>query len=221
MGCQSVRLELIERKLALANRPSACKAKRSVSGGGQGRQPPEAVACNASLEANRSPAYLNNTVAPRRRIRLVTVAGGLAFVEPGWARKTSASLTPATGVRTTRFCRTRYAVRLHAVDRSQAARLALRSHRAPTLPRPPHPIPTFVTIAIRPSFRAGMARACRADLPDGESGIFFARGLDRKSLICPSGGNAPLAWVARQTVGWVEPLRNPSSPPHEHDRLPS
>jgi hypothetical protein len=28
------------------------------------------------------------------------------FVAPGWARKTSADLTPATGARTTRFCRT-------------------------------------------------------------------------------------------------------------------
>ena len=27
----------------------------------------------------------------------------------------------------------------------------------PTLPRPPHPAPTFVTIAIRPSYRDGMA----------------------------------------------------------------
>jgi len=31
-----------------------------------------------------------------------------------------------------------------------------------------------------------MARADRTDLPDGESGIFFAMGLDMKSLICPS-----------------------------------
>jgi hypothetical protein len=28
------------------------------------------------------------------------------FVRPGWARKTSANLTPATGARTTQFCRT-------------------------------------------------------------------------------------------------------------------
>ena len=32
-----------------------------------------------------------------------------------------------------------------------------------------------------------MARAGSADLPDGESEIFFAGGLDRKSVICPSG----------------------------------
>ena len=45
--------------------------------------------------------------SPRRRIRLVTVIGGLKVLrKPGWARKTSADLTPATDARTTRFCRT-------------------------------------------------------------------------------------------------------------------
>jgi hypothetical protein len=38
-----------------------------------------------------------------------------------------------------------------------------------------------------------MARAGSADLPDGESGIFLREVLDRKSLICPSGGSAPQA----------------------------
>jgi len=38
--------------------------------------------------------------------------------------------------------------------------------------------PTFVTIAKRPSYRGGTARACRDDLPDGQSGKFFAEGLD-------------------------------------------
>jgi hypothetical protein len=38
---------------------------------------------------------------------------------------------------------------------------------------------TFVTIAKRLFHRRGMGRACKGDLPDGESGIFFAEGLDR------------------------------------------
>src|SRR3954452_23905255 len=38
-----------------------------------------------------------------------------------------------------------------------------------------------------PLLRAGMARAGSADLPDGESEIFFARRLDRFLVICPSG----------------------------------
>src|SRR5882672_12529956 len=66
---------------------------------------------------------------------------------------------------------------------------ALPSIARKTLPRPPHPIPTFVTIMIRPSSRDGMARTCRDDLPDGESGIFFETGLDSKSVICPSGAS--------------------------------
>jgi hypothetical protein len=45
--------------------------------------------------------------SPRRRIRLVTVAGGLKVLSrPVGPAKTSANLTPATGARTTRFCRT-------------------------------------------------------------------------------------------------------------------
>src|ERR1700724_3664450 len=63
-------------RTALGLRQSACKAKRPVSGWGQGRQPPEAGARSASLEPSRSQVYVN-TVAPRRRIRLVTVVGGL------------------------------------------------------------------------------------------------------------------------------------------------
>jgi hypothetical protein len=50
--------------------------------------------------------------------------------------------------------------------------------------------PAFVTIAIRPSCRERTGRAGRADLPDGESEIFFARGIDRflsRALIFPSG----------------------------------
>src|ERR1700682_2043699 len=49
--------------------------------------------------------------SPRRRIRLVTVIGGLkALSRPVGLTKTSADLTPATGARTTRFCRTQQPV---------------------------------------------------------------------------------------------------------------
>jgi hypothetical protein len=51
-----------------------------------------------------SPAT-NSFCHRRRRILLV---------EPGWADVTSANLTPATGARTTRFCRTRSAFRQEA-----------------------------------------------------------------------------------------------------------
>src|SRR3954469_10837445 len=92
------------------------------------------------------------------------------FANPVGLAKTSADLTPATGARTTRFCRTQLpspdhptshvrpaevlaealsAVRLHAVDRSRktALRTCLRARRCRV-----HRTPSqrFVTIAIRP-----------------------------------------------------------------------
>jgi hypothetical protein len=66
------------------------------------------------------------------------------------SRKTFADLTPATGARTTRF-----AVRFNAGRPARRSSLTesnppSNATSRPTLPRPPHPIPTFVTIAKRP-----------------------------------------------------------------------
>ena len=96
------------------------------------------------------------------------------FARPVGPAETSADLTPATGARTTRFCRTRPVLAqvdspdsapppkflrsrraapfvLRSGDRSRSPKdLALRSRSRPTLPRPPHPIPTFVTMANAP-----------------------------------------------------------------------
>jgi hypothetical protein len=61
---------------------------------------------------------------------------------PVGLEKTSANLTPATGARTTRFCRPRK--HRSSARRSIAHRPcqpALRSPARPTLPRPPHPMP--------------------------------------------------------------------------------
>ena len=95
--------------------------------------------------------------SPRRRIRLVTVIDGLnGAVRPGWAHNSSADLTPATGARTTRFCRTH--------QRRSSARLSIAHGFDPpcdplarlTLPRPPQPVPTFVTMANAPLSRDGI-----------------------------------------------------------------
>ena len=127
--------------------------------------------------------------SPRRRIRLVTVTAGLMAetirldrirhrqfdtsngcqnhtLLPYAATRLRQKASPGFGV-----------VRLRVLHRSR--KTALRSVCAPTLPRPPHPLPRFVTIAIRPSCRERMGQAYIADLPDALSGIFFARGLDR------------------------------------------
>ncbi|MEH2567506.1 hypothetical protein V1289_007133 [Bradyrhizobium sp. AZCC 2289] len=77
--------------------------------------------------------------SPRRRIRLVTVIGGLTILpSPVGPAKFSTDLTPATGARTTRFCRTQqpvFAKRLAGLWRRRLARccpltreLALRTH---------------------------------------------------------------------------------------------
>src|SRR6476660_7114825 len=79
--------------------------------------------------------------SPRRRIRLVTVAAGLRLKRSGWIVSATDSLAPATGVGTTRFCRTQPAsFVLRAVNRSRIedppcdhlARRRCRVHRIPS-----------------------------------------------------------------------------------------
>jgi hypothetical protein len=48
------------------------------------------------------------------------------FAEPGWVWKTSADLTPATGARTTRFCRTQPPVFAKRLNRALAPSSACR-----------------------------------------------------------------------------------------------
>jgi hypothetical protein len=43
-------------------------------------------------------------------------------------------------------------------------------------------------------------------LPDGESGIFFEGGLDRKSLICPSGQRS-IPVIASEAKQSIEPQK--------------
>jgi hypothetical protein len=52
---------------------------------------------------------------------------------------------------------------------------APQSPARPTLPRPPHPAPTFVTMAKAPH-RNGMAESIKLFLPNGESKYFAKQG---------------------------------------------
>jgi hypothetical protein len=80
--------------------------------------------------------------SPRRRIRLVTVADGLKDCpNPVGPWKTSVSLTPATGARTTRFCRTQLRRSSARCVRSRTKARPANTTTRPTLPRPPHPAP--------------------------------------------------------------------------------
>jgi hypothetical protein len=85
----------------------------------------------------------------------VTVAAGLTADRPGWIDFATDSLAPATGVGTTRFCRTQQrrssARRSIAHGSGSIQNPPCHSLARLTLPRPPHPIPTFVTMANAPS----------------------------------------------------------------------
>jgi hypothetical protein len=75
--------------------------------------------------------------------------------KPGRVRNASADLTPATGARTTRFCRTLQRRSSAAPPIAHGPRPALRSFSAAGAAASTAFRPTSVTIAIRPSWRAG------------------------------------------------------------------
>jgi hypothetical protein len=81
--------------------------------------------------------------SPRRRIRLVTVVGGCCDSStPVGFELVTADLAPATGVRTTRFCRTlKRRSSCAPANRSRGSTRPATRICAPTLSRPPHPIP--------------------------------------------------------------------------------
>src|SRR5256884_8810588 len=102
----------------------------------------------------------------------------------------SASLTPATGARTTRLCR--------PLKRRSSCTLADRSRGSsrPATACAPDALastasrPAFVTIANRPSVGRDSERS-RSDLRQTRRKIFLQKGLDRHfgkhEVICPSG----------------------------------
>ncbi len=109
--------------------------------------------------------------SPRRRIRLVTVIDGLAVLpDPVGPIKTSADLTPATGARTTRFCRTHQ-------HRSSCAlviaheRLALRSPFRADAAASTASSPAFRDDRDTPLLSGKDGQGCIADLPDALSGV--------------------------------------------------
>jgi hypothetical protein len=96
--------------------------------------------------------------------------GDRAFLPPSSLRNLFLrNLTPASGRQD------------HTASPSATAAFVMRRHRV-------HRIPPRVRDDREPPLSSGeTGRACRDDLPDGLSGIFFTAGLDRLSVICPSG----------------------------------
>ena len=91
---------------------------------------------------------------------------------PGWALQTSADLTPATGARTTRFCRTHQRQSSARCVRSRTKARPATTTTRPTLPRPPQPAPTFVTMANAP-LPGRDGGICKSDLGLARRSIFF------------------------------------------------
>src|SRR5258707_15721131 len=94
--------------------------------------------------------------------------------KPGRADPTSANLTPASGRQdhTTSPYAATSLVRV-PFDRSRIlVGPALHHVSRLTLPRPPHPIPRFVTIAIRPSCGTGWRELVEMICPTGEAKYF-------------------------------------------------
>src|SRR6202048_184669 len=93
------------------------------------------------------------------RIRLVTVAAGLIADRPGWIDFATDSLAPATGVGTTRFCRTQQrrssARRSIAHGSGSIQNPPCNSLARLSLPRPPIPSQRSVTMANAPSSGTG------------------------------------------------------------------
>jgi hypothetical protein len=149
---------------------------------------PHANGFNGFLRALPGDEFLFVTIAPRiERLRA-----------PGWAAKTSARLDISNGCQdhTTSPSATPSKKPLGRLGTSPAEALTKADQRRrlarsmiahgvtrparssrPTLPRPPHPVPTSVTIAIRPSCGTGCAND-KFDLGVSRSDLFFAGYLD-------------------------------------------
>jgi hypothetical protein len=97
--------------------------------------------------------------------------------KPGRVDFSSAGLTPATGARTTRLCRTQPRQSSARCVRSRTEARPANTTTRPTLPRPPQPAPTFVTMANAP-LPGRDGGICRGDLGLARRSIFLQVRLD-------------------------------------------
>src|ERR1700681_3004932 len=124
---------------------------------------------------------------PGERILVVTVTSGLkAQSNPVGLDVASASLAPATGVRTTRLCRPLKRRSSRAPSIAHEVHLALRPTIAPDASASTASRPAFVTTRDRPSVGQD-GNGYRFDSSQAGIEIFLQMGLDRKSVICPTG----------------------------------
>ena len=179
-----------------------------------------------------SPASLRNgftayAVLSSATNSVVTVAAGLMAERSGWIISATGSLAPATGVGTTRFCRTQQrrsssAPAAHQGPNSPCDHLARQRCRATAS----HP--AFVTTLKRPSCRERMGELVELICPSAKA-KYLLEGLDRilsRTLICPSGAGVGWAKALLRRAhhyragsrGWWH-LRSLSSGAHSRDPL--
>src|SRR5260370_3728403 len=133
--------------------------------------------------------------------------------KPGWADLNSANLTPASG-------RQDHTILPYAAtslvrslgDRSRAHRPPCNPVARKTLPRPPHPHPASVTIAIRPSCGVGWREFVEMICPTGEA-KYFCKGDSTQK--CPTGKSDREVTTNRPAgatdLGAQEPIRIPDA----------
>ena len=149
-----------------------CTSKRQRAQGRPGARCTRGLVCNVHSR-KRTRAYRFSGSIPAFPAQwlygllraLPGEAGSFATVA---ARIRPRNLTPASGVRTTRFRRTRRATLVSRSSRVHRISLHVRDDRE------------------RPSFAVRRAETI-TDLPDAESGIFLARALDAISTDLPVG----------------------------------
>jgi hypothetical protein len=145
--------------------------------------------------------------SPRRRIPLASVIGELTVLRnPVGIAKTSTDLTPATGARTTRFCRTLQHLSSAAPLIAHRPKPALQSVSAQrALPRPPHSLPNVRDDRDTPLLAGRNGRGCRADLGAGRRSIFSRRGLDGANQVDCVGEISAIAHCRTRSP----PIRSP------------
>src|SRR5882724_11053913 len=183
-------------------RPRRCLALTPKRGRGE-RRMPVAPAASCALGSGRNAHEYTSTpespgiparngfngflrALPGDRAVLPPSPTDMFLSKPGWADLNSANLTPASGRQdhTTSPYAATSLVRALLIAHRPFANPPCNPVARKTLPRPPHPHPASVTIAIRPSGGVGRLESIKLFLPNGEAKYFSDRGW---TLICPTG----------------------------------
>ena len=190
------------------------------------RVPKIAHLAHTSIQVQRKHSDIPRAMAlrliprsPRRRIRLVTVTGGLRSCAPGRARIASAGLAPATGARTTRLHRTnplrpptpaKSAIRRVAPENRSRGSSRPATSSAPDAPRPPHPATNVCDDHDTPLDRTGR-EVIILIFRIVKRNIFQFEGLTefgKSEVLCPIGWIGRLNPIIRRRICVPRPSRH-------------